>query len=51
MIYGLIAAAMLVLVDIANLPLNDNLLNPVVLGVSLASVEILSVVVAGLGVA
>jgi len=49
-IYGLIAAAMLVLVDIANLPLNDNLLNPVVLGVSLASVEILSVVVAGLGV-
>jgi dolichol kinase len=50
MVYGLIAALMLVLVDVVNLPLNDNLLNPVVLGVSLAGVEILIVVVAGLGV-
>jgi dolichol kinase len=49
-VYGLTAAVMLVLVDAANLPLNDNLLNPIVLGVSLASVEILSVVIAGLGV-
>lgn len=48
--YGLIAAVTLTLVDIANPPVNDNLLNPVALGVSLASVEILSVIVAGLGV-
>jgi dolichol kinase len=49
-IYGLVAATMLVLVDVANLPVNDNLLNPVVLGLALASVEILSVALAGLGV-
>lgn len=38
--YGVIAALMLVLVDVVALPINDNLLNPVVLGIALAVSEI-----------
>jgi dolichol kinase len=39
--YGIIAALMLVLVDIVALSINDNLLNPIVLGVALAISEVL----------
>jgi dolichol kinase len=37
--YGLIASLMLVLVDVVALSINDNLLNPVALGVALAISE------------
>lgn len=40
-LYGLIAALMLVLVDVVALSINDNLLNPVVLGMALAVSEIM----------
>lgn len=49
-VYGVIGAMMLIVVDMANLPLNDNLLNPVVIGFSLAGVEILTVMLLSLGV-
>ncbi len=39
--YGLIAAVMLVVVEIVALSINDNLLNPVVLGIALAVSEVL----------
>lgn len=50
-VYGIIAASMLIAVDVVEVPLNDNLLNPVVIGYSLAIVEIISVVFFNLGVA
>jgi dolichol kinase len=49
-VYGIIGAMMLVIVDMTDLPLNDNLLNPVVIGFSLSGVEIITVMLLGLGV-
>lgn len=50
-IYGVIGATMLIIVDLANPPLDDNLLNPVIIGFSLAGVEIITTMLLGLGVA
>lgn len=50
-IYGVIGATMLIIVDLSNPPLDDNILNPVVIGFSLAGVEIITMMLLGLGVA
>ncbi len=50
-VYGIIGAMMLVVIDITNPPMNDNLLNPVAIGFSLAGAEILTVMLLSLGVA
>ena len=41
LIYGLIAAMMLLIVDISAPPLDDNLLNPIVIGLTLAFFEVM----------
>jgi dolichol kinase len=48
--YGLIAAGMLVLVEVSQVPLNDNLLNPIAIGFSLTFIDILLIFLATLGV-
>ena len=48
--YGLIAAGMLVLVEVSQVPLNDNLLNPIAIGFSLTFMDILLFVLVTLGV-
>lgn len=50
LIYGFIAAIMLVIVDLVALPIDDNLLNPVALGFTLASVEFFTILLISLGV-
>ncbi len=48
--YGLIGAGMLVLVEVSQVALNDNLLNPIAIGFSLSFTDILLIILSNLGV-
>jgi dolichol kinase len=50
LIYGVIAATVLLIVDFVASPINDNLLNPIAIGITLALFEIIFVILIFTGV-